>query len=154
MSPTLPRFIHTVRSIIRPSVTLGAQLLVVDEEGFALFVKPRYAPRWQFPGGAVDPGETALEAAVRETLEETGLMVQGDAELWGLYFNAQLNRRDHVALFVCRDHPPLRDQKLRGASAEIADVVIAPLAAPPEHLARGTRRRIDDLSGGKRSDRW
>ena len=28
---------------------------------------------WILPGGIVDPGETALEAAYRETLDETGL---------------------------------------------------------------------------------
>jgi 8-oxo-dGTP diphosphatase len=31
---------------------------------------------WQFPAGGVEEGETAEEAAVRETLEETGLTVK------------------------------------------------------------------------------
>jgi 8-oxo-dGTP diphosphatase len=31
---------------------------------------------WQFPAGAVEDGETAEEAAVRETAEETGLTVR------------------------------------------------------------------------------
>ena len=31
---------------------------------------------WQFPAGGVEDGETAEEAAVRETLEETGLTVK------------------------------------------------------------------------------
>ncbi|MEM6848666.1 MAG: NUDIX domain-containing protein [Pseudomonadota bacterium] len=150
----MPRLIHRVRGVIRPPVTLGAQLFIVDDDGCTLLVKPRYAPRWQFPGGGVDPGETAREAALRETFEETGLAVRGDAEFWGLYFNAGLNRRDHVALFVCRNHPPLRDQQLRGASAEIADILVAPLAEPPDNLSSGTRRRMAELSSGVRSERW
>ncbi len=31
---------------------------------------------WQFPAGAIEPGESAEQAAVRETLEETGLTVE------------------------------------------------------------------------------
>lgn len=31
---------------------------------------------WQFPAGGVEEGETAEQAAVRETLEETGLKVK------------------------------------------------------------------------------
>ena len=30
---------------------------------------------WSLPGGAIEPGETAEEGAVRETLEETGYSV-------------------------------------------------------------------------------
>lgn len=36
-------------------------------------------PRWLTPGGGIDPGETILEAAVRELREETGLSVHPEA---------------------------------------------------------------------------
>ncbi|WP_425616521.1 (deoxy)nucleoside triphosphate pyrophosphohydrolase [Anatilimnocola sp. NA78] len=39
-------------------------------EGVAL------AGLWEFPGGKIHPGETAEDAAVRECLEETGLVVE------------------------------------------------------------------------------
>lgn len=33
------------------------------------------AGKWEFPGGKIEPGETPAQAAVRETHEETGLVV-------------------------------------------------------------------------------
>lgn len=43
----------------------------------------RSDPIWLTPGGGIEAGETAREAAVRELREETGLEVDGvGAELW------------------------------------------------------------------------
>lgn len=43
--------------------------------------KPGKAPWYDLPGGAVDPGEDALQAVVREFGEETGLVVEPGDEL-------------------------------------------------------------------------
>lgn len=32
---------------------------------------------WQFPGGHLEPGEELLDCGARETLEETGLEIEG-----------------------------------------------------------------------------
>ena len=37
-----------------------------------LLVYNRYRACWEIPGGLIDPGETAREAAIRELFEETG----------------------------------------------------------------------------------
>ncbi|KJY40541.1 NUDIX hydrolase [Streptomyces sp. NRRL S-444] len=52
---------------------------VVVHEGRVLIVRRRVSEgrlSWQFPAGAVEPGEAREEVAVRETLEETGLTVE------------------------------------------------------------------------------
>ena len=72
--------------------------IVEGEIQVALVHRPRYDD-WSFPKGKVDEGESSLEAAVREVLEETGLRVEPEA-LTGVYKNM---RRGIIALvFRCR----------------------------------------------------
>lgn len=51
----------------------GDRVLVVRNEYPA---EHRERPRWGFPGGAREPGETFAEAAIREAREETGLEIE------------------------------------------------------------------------------
>lgn len=56
--------------------TEGTHVLVADERGRLLVVRTTYlGPEWSLPGGRVERGETPHSAAVRETLEETGIRV-------------------------------------------------------------------------------
>lgn len=48
-----------------------AVLLARHERGVVL-VQSRFRKVWELPGGLIDPGETAREAAAREFREETG----------------------------------------------------------------------------------
>ncbi|WP_342077866.1 NUDIX hydrolase [Yoonia sp. SS1-5] len=62
--------------MIRPTL---AALAVVIRDDAALLVKRRKEPdagKWGFAGGHVEPGETALAAAVRELGEETSVMAR------------------------------------------------------------------------------
>ncbi len=60
--------------MIEPKVGVGA--LVFDDKGRILLVKRKYPPskgKWGIPGGHVDLGESILETARRELMEETGI---------------------------------------------------------------------------------
>ena len=59
---------------------VGAIVVILDNQDRVLLL--RRAPgdywaagQWGFPGGKLEPGETAKEAAIRETKEESNLVV-------------------------------------------------------------------------------
>ncbi len=59
-----------------PVAAVGA--IVVNGQGEALMVRRSRDPgkgKWGLPGGFIDPGESAEQAAVREVREETGLNI-------------------------------------------------------------------------------
>jgi 8-oxo-dGTP diphosphatase len=56
----------------------GISAAIIVSEGRVLMVRRRVGEGellWQFPAGQIEDGEGAQEAAVRETVEETGLVV-------------------------------------------------------------------------------
>lgn len=76
---------------------LGVFAAVFDDEDRLLLVRQNYGPRrWTLPGGAVEPGESPLEAVQREVQEETGLEVE-PMEIIGIYSRPMADL--HVVLF-------------------------------------------------------
>jgi 8-oxo-dGTP pyrophosphatase MutT (NUDIX family) len=58
--------------LLLPSVTA----IVYGKRGEILLVHQRDGDVWSTPGGAVEPDESPVDAVVRETWEETGLLVK------------------------------------------------------------------------------
>lgn len=58
-----------------------AVVVVRKGDRFLLVHERKHGQRWYLPAGRVEPGETFFDAAVRETLEETGVPVRLDGVL-------------------------------------------------------------------------
>lgn len=70
------------------SLVPSVNALVVNEEGALLLIRRTDNGNWSLPGGAIDVGETVRQAAVRETLEESGITCEVSG-LLGIYTNPQ-----------------------------------------------------------------
>ncbi len=65
-------------------MTVGCGVLIENDKGQVLLQKRSDTGQWCVPGGALEPGETYIEAATRELKEEVGITVS-DLKLFGLY---------------------------------------------------------------------
>ncbi|MEV4180632.1 NUDIX domain-containing protein [Streptosporangium canum] len=54
------------------SLVPSVNMIVVNDAGDLLMIRRTDNDNWAVPGGAIDLGESLPQAAVRETLEETG----------------------------------------------------------------------------------
>ncbi|MEM6276947.1 MAG: NUDIX domain-containing protein [Pseudomonadota bacterium] len=121
------------------------KLFLMNAEGEVLLIKTSYAPGFVLPGGGVEPGETCIEAALREGREEGGVQETGTPKLFHVYLNREFENRNHVVMYVSRGtaKPDERSAKL--------EVVAAGFFAPnslPEDVTDATRRRIREVTEG------
>jgi mutator protein MutT len=65
-------------------MTVGCGVLIENDKGQVLLQKRSDTGDWCVPGGALEPGETYIEATTRELREEVGIEVS-DLRLFGLY---------------------------------------------------------------------
>lgn len=123
----------------KPNATVAA---VIERDGRLLMIEEhtREGLRLNQPAGHLDPGETLQQAVVRESLEETGWLVEPLA-LQGLYMSRYVHDAEGVDVtylrhvFVCRplSHDPAR--------ALDEGIVRAFWMTPDEILAQVARHR-------------
>jgi 8-oxo-dGTP pyrophosphatase MutT (NUDIX family) len=151
LEPVIRRVFHLYWRFSR-GLTLGVRAVVLDSAGHVFLVKHSYVSGWHLPGGGVEPGETLLDALGRELLEEGNIELTGSPALHGLYFNAGVSDRDHVAVFVVKTFrqiaPPTPDHEIIAHGFFAADAL-------PDGTSAATRARIAEaLLGAPARERW
>ena len=110
-------------------IVVAAVALVRDD--CVLTVRKRGTERFMLVGGKLEPGESAYDAALRETFEEIGLEI-ASATLLGEFHSEAANEPDHTlhstVFWVESDAEPI-------AAAEIAEIRWTPLRDHPDDLA-------------------
>lgn len=127
-------------------MTLGVRAAVFDAEERVFLVRHSYTPGWYLPGGGVEPGETLQAALARELMEEGGIALDRPAELFGLYLNRRVSRRDHVALFVSRAWTQAKPPKV--PNFEIVECGFFAADALPATATPATRQRLTEIRHG------
>lgn len=151
IEPAIRRVLHVYWRFAR-GMTLGVRGLVIDDAGQVFLVKHSYVAGWHLPGGGVEPGETVIDALIRELAEEGNIEPTAPPMLHGMFFNGRISRRDHVAVFVLRG---FRQTATPVPTHEIIAHGFFKLDELPNDTTAGTRARIIEVMGGVPvSERW
>ena len=122
----------------------GAAAAILDDRGRLLLVKENYdRRRYSFPGGAVEVGEQPLDTVIRETHEETGLVVRID-QVVGVY---RLVNGFTATLFRCSFEAGAAALPASGEIAEIGWFAPADIPEPRSNLLH---HALDDIVAGRR----
>jgi 8-oxo-dGTP pyrophosphatase MutT (NUDIX family) len=154
----ISKYLHDLRALIgtRAIMMPAVSAIVLNDAGEVLLHRSRDDGNWYVIGGAPDPGEEPADAAVREVLEETGLVVVPE-RLIGTYVDPLVRyaNGDEVMytaiVFRCR---PVGG-RLKVADDESLEVRYFAPDALPQLLATHKLRIEHALSAAERAAfRW
>ena len=137
------------------SLVPSVNVVVVNEAREILLIRRTDNDNWAVPGGAIDLGESVGQAAVRETLEESGVEceitgivgIYSDPKHVILYTSNGEVRQEFSIVLTAR---PLSGQPT--PSSESSEVRWVPASAVPEYtMDRSMRIRINDYLAPKGS---
>ncbi|MDX3353923.1 NUDIX hydrolase [Streptomyces sp. ME01-24h] len=109
-------------------------MAIIAHDGAVLMIRRRLAEGellWAFPGGGVEAGESAEEAAVREVAEEVGLTVAAERVLGERVHPKTQRAMVYTACKVVDGEPSVLD------ADEIAEVAWVKHSEIPAHVPYG-----------------
>jgi ADP-ribose pyrophosphatase YjhB (NUDIX family) len=141
---------HTWFRLTR-GTTLGVRILAMDEHDRVCLVRHTYLPGWHLPGGGVERGENALDAAMKEAREEAGLIIRPeDLRLVSIHSNFAYFKGDHVLLYRARTWTVEPTNRAH----EISEHGFFSLTELPEATTASTHRRLSEAKGGPINPIW
>jgi 8-oxo-dGTP pyrophosphatase MutT (NUDIX family) len=139
---------------LRP-MTLGARIVVFDDQGRICLIRHTYTPGWHLPGGGVERGESCLAAAAKEVCEEVGLLIPAqDLKLASIHSNFSNMPGDHVTIFHAKPGTQMWPSVPTNNAHEIAECGWFAPDALPEGTTLGTRSRVAEALGAPVKETW
>jgi 8-oxo-dGTP pyrophosphatase MutT (NUDIX family) len=144
-------FIRRTLQRLMGFATLGVKALIIDASGRVLLVEHTYVEGWHLPGGGVAIGEDPKAAVLREIMEETGLVVVGEPELFSVYTHKTYGASDYPILYVIRQFSIQPKQPCN----EIKQIAWFALDQLPATITPSTKDRLNEvLQGLPPSPNW
>ena len=149
MSPQRIDYYDSTEAPKANSLVPSVNVVVVNDAGEILLIRRTDNDNWAVPGGAIDLGESVAQAAIRETLEESGIecAITGIVGIYSdprhviLYTSNGEARQEFSIVLTAR---PLSGQPT--PSNESSDVRWIPSSEIPDYtMDRSMRLRINDF---------
>lgn len=130
--------------MLKPLTHAGGVVVRMTDAGYeVLLITTKDGLRWVVPGGHIDPGEHALEAAKREVFEEAGIPTHGN--LWGALGVTEYTKRSGEEC-VAAWYLLQVDEKAELNPKPERNIVWVPLAEVEDHLTYQTLKPIMDIA--------
>ena len=127
-----------------------AGCIIFDEQNRLLLQRRTDCGKWGFPGGLLELGESAAEAAVREVREESGLDVRITA-LFGIYskYHVVYANGDRAQTILHMFRAEVTGGALLSGSSETMELRYFEPEQLPPLFCRQHQDILDDLLDGK-----
>lgn len=129
-------------------VQVGVGVALFNEQGHVLLELRRDFNEWGFLGGRLEFGESLSECAIREVFEESGLIIDKEFELLGIYSQPENTIVYYPERTVQKIDVFIKGKILSGVltpSQESLDLKYFDLFNLPNNLTTGCRAPLLDL---------